>query len=91
MTGTIKPDSPNLKLVWGQRSATHLKGHLQDILGDLHDARVSQLPGDAHPGVGGGHGVAQLLDGVDGHTVRDHCHGRTTAGVRRWLTGAISS
>jgi len=61
--------------------AAYVEGHLQDIFGDLHDARVSQLPGHTHPGVGGGHGVAQLPDGDDDDSVRDHWGGQTTSGT----------
>lgn len=61
---------PRLREVKGH--CTYVKGHLQDILGDLHDAGVSELPWNAHPGVGGGHGVAQLLEGDDDNPVWDH-------------------
>lgn len=82
MLNTQKPDVTQSALSSTNHSEqpsgqlpTHIEGHLKDILGDLHDARVSQLPRHTHPGVGGGHGVAQLLDGDDDDSVRDHCGG----------------
>lgn len=51
---------------------THIEGHLQNVLGDLHDARVAEFTGHTHPGVGRGHGIAQLLDGDDDRAVRNH-------------------
>lgn len=56
----------------GSADVTHIKRHLQNVLWYLHDARVTKLTRDTHPGVGRGHGVAQLLDRDDDGTVRNH-------------------
>lgn len=65
--------------------STHIEGSLQDVLGDLHDARVSQLSWHTHPGIGSGHGIGQLLDGNDDDSVWDHCNGTETLTSTRWL------
>ena len=51
---------------------THIEGHFQNVLGDLHDTRVSHLACHADPRVGRRHGVTELLNGNNYSTVRDH-------------------
>lgn len=46
-------------------AGTDLKGHFEEVFGDLHHSRVSQLSRHTDPGVRGDDRVAQLLDGDD--------------------------
>lgn len=46
-------------------SWTYLKSHFEEIFGNLHYSRVSQLARHADPRVRGGDGIAQLFDGDD--------------------------
>lgn len=62
---------------------THVEGHLQDIFGDLLDAWVTQFSWHTHPGVGRHHGVAQVLDGDDDHSVWYHCGDHNMSGLQK--------
>lgn len=53
-------------------SCTNLKGHFEEVFGDLHHSRVSQLSWHTDPGVWGDDCVAQFLDGDDHRPVRNH-------------------